>query len=202
MFTGIIEALGTVSALSEDENSREFEISAPFSQELTLGQSVAVDGACLTVTSMSDEAFAVRAINTTLGRTVAGSYELGRVVNLERAVPLGHRMDGHLVQGHVDGLAPVVSRRNEGETWFLEVELPEAVAEVTILHGSVTLNGVSLTVNGLGPGGRCEVALIPHTWEHTNLSQQSVGDALNVEGDVIGKYVQRLAEAQLRKAST
>lgn len=136
----------------------------------------------------------VEAIGTTLSRTVAAEYVVGSEVNLERARALGERLEGHLVQGHVDGLATVERVRDEGVHHLVDVSLPPDVWRGTILHGSVTLNGVSLTVNDLEAPDRCQVALIPYTWTHTNLSRLAPGDAVNVEGDLIGKYVSRYLE--------
>lgn len=201
MFTGIIEAIGRISEIVDGQNSREFWINATLGNELELGQSVAVDGTCLTVTDHNASGFRVTAIDTTLSRTVAKSYAVGTDVNLERATRVGDRLDGHMVQGHVDGLGTVTGLRHVGETWFLDVRLPKVVEPVTILHGSVTLNGVSLTVNALRDDGTCQVALIPYTWEHTNLSGLEPGRLVNVEGDVIGKYVERLTGYRGRETS-
>ena len=200
MFTGIIESVGRVVAVAEEESGRTLAIAAPFAGELAPGQSVAVDGACLTVRAAgacvkADGTFAVQVGASTLERTVAARYEDGAAVNLERAVKVGDRLDGHLVQGHVDGLARFLGKRTRGDTRFLEFALPEDVFATTILHGSIALNGVSLTVNALRGGERCEVAIIPHTWEHTNFSALEPGDPVNVEADLIGRYVRRIIEA-------
>jgi len=133
----------------------------------------------------------VEAIGTTLSRTVAASYAVGSAVNLERARRLGDPLEGHLVQGHVDGLATLERVRREGSHHLLDLSLPPEVWRGTILHGSITLNGVSLTVNALEGPDLCQVAIIPYTWTHTNLSGLEPGDGVNVEGDVIGKYVAR-----------
>ena len=176
MFTGIIESVGRVVAVSGRESGRTLAIAATFAGELAKGQSVAVDGACLTVCSLNEDEFTVHVGASTLERTVAGRYNAGAAVNLERAARVGDRLDGHLVQGHVDGLATFLGARILGETRFLEFALPEDVFATTILHGSIALNGVSLTVNGLHDGGRCEVAIIPFTWEHTNFLALEPGD--------------------------
>lgn len=194
MFTGIVESVGRVAAVSDRESGRTLSIAAPFAGELAKGQSVAVDGACLTVCALDDDNFRVEAGASTLERTVAGRYNAGAAVNLERAVKVGGRLDGHLVQGHVDGLARFLGAGTRGETRFLEFALPEDVFATTILHGSIALNGVSLTVNGLHGGGRCEVAIIPYTWEHTNFHALEPGDPVNVEADLIGRYVRRIVE--------
>ncbi|MGI9626640.1 MAG: riboflavin synthase [Longimicrobiales bacterium] len=192
MFTGLVEAVGRVAHINEGEEGRTFHITAPFLSELELGQSVAIDGACLTVTSIGASSFAVTAVAATLQRTVAGSYEPGTAVNLERAITVGDRLDGHLVQGHVDGLAEYLGAESGEGGRILRFQLPPSVATVTIPQGSVTLSGISLTVSRISPQGICEVAIIPHTWDHTNLSGLQSGAGVNVEGDVIGKYVAKL----------
>ena len=201
MFTGIIESVGRVVAVAEEESGRTLAIAAPFAGELAAGQSVAVDGACLTVCSLNGGTFAVQVGASTLERTVAARYDAGAAVNLERAVKVGDRLDGHLVQGHVDGLAKFLGKRTDGDTRFLEFALPEDVFATTILHGSIALNGVSLTVNALRGGERCEVAIIPHTWDHTNFSALEPGDPVNVEADLIGRYVRRIIEDSGNRAS-
>ena len=195
LFTGIIESVGRVAAVAEEDNGRALAIAAPFAGELVPGQSVAVDGACLTVCSLTGGTFNVQIGVSTLERTVAARYDAGAAVNLERAVKVGDRLDGHLVQGHVDGLAIFLGARTRGETRFLEFALPEEILATTIPQGSIALNGVSLTVNGLHGGERCEVAIIPYTWDHTNFHALAPGDPVNVEGDLIGRYVRRVVEA-------
>jgi len=191
MFSGIVEYVGRVVGIRDRSAVREFHLEAPgMAPELTPGQSVSVDGACLTVVSVEGECFLVEAIGTTLSRTVAGRYREGSRVNLERALRMGDRLDGHLVQGHVDGVGALVSTRADGEYHLLDVRLPVEVAQGTLLHGSVCLNGVSLTVNALD-GEICQVGIIPFTWDHTNLGFLQAGDPVNVEGDLIGKYVGR-----------
>lgn len=193
MFTGIVEEIGTLQGVREEGNGAVFTIAAETVLEgMGLGDSVAVDGACLTVTSLPDGAFTVQAVGTTLGRTTFGAFREGRRVNLERAVALGQRLGGHVVQGHVDGLGTVESIRREEELVLIEFTMPEDVAAVTVLHGSITVNGVSLTVNELPRPGVCQVSIIPFTWEHTNLADLAEGDAVNLEGDTIGKYVRHL----------
>lgn len=194
MFTGIIECVGKVVTVAGEESGRTLAIAAPFAGELVAGQSVAVDGACLTVRALGDGTFTVQAGASTLERTVAARYDAGAAVNLERALKVGGRLDGHLVQGHVDGLATLLEARTLGETRFLDFALPAGVFAATIPHGSISLNGISLTVNALRGDARCEVAVIPHTWEHTNLSALEPGDPVNVEADLIGRYVRRIME--------
>lgn len=190
MFTGIIEAVGTVVETRDLEGARLLRIRAPEVLDgLDPGDSVAVDGACLTAVEVLDDGFRVEAIGTTLSRTVAGGYGPGNRVNLERAVRVGDRLDGHLVQGHVDGIGHLVRTRERGEYLLMDVRVPEDVERVTILHGSIAINGVSLTVNALPEPGTCQVALIPHTRKVTNLTDLEPGDPVNLEGDLIGKYV-------------
>jgi riboflavin synthase len=193
VFTGIVEEVGTLRDVREAGNGVVFTIAADEVRSgLGLGDSVAIDGACLTVTALPDGAFTVQAVGTTLGRTTFGRFRAGRRVNLERALALGQRLGGHVVQGHVDGLGEVTSIRREEELVLIEFTLPDDVAAVTVLHGSITVNGVSLTVNDLPRPGVCQVSIIPFTWEHTNLADLAVGDAVNLEGDTIGKYVRHL----------
>lgn len=196
MFTGIIEAVGQVLAVREGEGVRHLAVRVPaeFTDGLKPGDSVAVDGACLTPVQVEVESATLHfdIIGTTLGRTVAGRYHEGSAVNLERAMVLGGRLDGHLVQGHVDGTGTLLSVEEDGDFWRLRVEVPADVHALTILHGSICLNGISLTVNALPAPGQVEVGIIPHTWTHTNLSKLSPGDPVNVEGDLLGKYVGRV----------
>jgi riboflavin synthase len=193
MFTGIVEEVGRIAEVREEGNGRIFTIAARAVLDgMGLGDSVAIDGACLTVTSFTDEAFTVQAVGTTLGRTTFGGFEAGREVNLERALAFGQRLGGHLVQGHVDGLGEVVSIERREELVLIDFRMPEGVAAVTVPHGSITLNGISLTVNELPAPGVCQVSIIPYTWEHTNLRALKEGDAVNLEGDTIGKFVRHL----------
>lgn len=198
MFSGIIEVQGTVTAVKDGAEARELFILAPeICGELKVGDSVAVDGACLTVRELGDGEFTVDVIGTTLSRTVAGKYRSGSRVNLERALAMGGRLDGHLVQGHVDGLGHLMSARKSGDYWLMDFRIPPAVEGITILHGSICINGVSLTVNALPEPGQCQVGIIPVTWERTNLGRLGPGDPVNLEGDLIGKYVAKLIGAHL-----
>jgi riboflavin synthase len=195
MFTGIVEGMGRVAEVRDGDRVRTLRIQAPtgFLEGTKVGDSIAVDGACLTAVEVGPEQFTVEMIRQTLDRTVAGGYEAGGRVNLERAMKLGARLDGHLVQGHVDGLGTLIEVEPDGDAHRLLFRIPEEVCRTTLLHGSITLNGVSLTVNALEDPDRIQVGIIPHTWSHTNLSLMAPGDPVNVEGDLIGKYVARLA---------
>jgi riboflavin synthase len=192
MFTGLVEAVGVVREVHDIDGGRRVTIEAPeLSGALALGESVAVDGACLTAVDARDGAFSVEVVGSTLSRTTISSWRAGTRVNLERALCVGDRLGGHLVQGHVDGVGSLEGRRREGSHHLLDVALTPEVEAVTVLHGSIAVNGVSLTVNALR-ARVCQVAIIPHTWAHTNLSDLQPGDRLNLEGDLVGKYVERM----------
>ena len=194
MFTGVIEAVGRVLGVQDLDGVRRFRVETPsgFLENVRAGASIAVDGACLTPIEVLSDEFSAEAVGTTLARTVVDSYEEGSMVNLERAMALGANLDGHLVQGHIDGTGNLVQLRDEGDFHVLEASIPSEVHQLTLVHGSIALNGVSLTVNRMESGARIEVAVIPHTWEATNFQYLSSGDPLNVEGDLIGKYVGKL----------
>jgi riboflavin synthase len=176
-------------------NGRELAIGAEkVLEDLAPGASINVDGVCQTVVSLRGGTFTVQAIATTLSRTTLGEFRRGRRVNLERAVAAGARFCGHFVQGHVDGVGTVTSVERRGEMWLVRFTLPASVAPYTILHGSIAVDGVSLTINTLPEPGTAEVALIPYTYEHTNLSRLAPGMRVNLEADMIGKYVVRALE--------
>ena len=203
MFSGIVEGIGTINNVIDLESTRRFHVDVPaFAGELGLGDSVCVDGACLTVTELGETGFAVDVIGTTLDRTLAAGYEAGSRVNLERALPVGGRLDGHLVQGHVDAVGHLISSVKEGEFWLLDFEVPGDVLSETIEHGSITLNGVSLTVSELLGGRGVRIGIIPFTYAHTNLGLLVPGDPVNVEGDVIGKYVARILTRRMKPEPT
>ncbi|HEX7049574.1 MAG TPA: riboflavin synthase [Longimicrobiales bacterium] len=190
MFTGIVEEVGRIGAVEELDGGRRITVDARRVLEgLELGDSIAVDGVCQTVVERSGAGFTVVAIGTTLSRTTLGGYRPGREVNLERALAFGARVGGHLVQGHVDGVGEVLAVARAGEHHLLDVRLPPEVAEVTVLHGSIAIDGVSLTVNARPAADVAQVALIPYTWEHTTLSRLGAGDRVNLEGDMLGRFV-------------
>jgi riboflavin synthase len=194
MFTGLVEAVGTVEKRETLEGGLSFRVRAPgFAESLTAGDSVAIAGVCQTVVHQTLDTFDFEAIRTTLSRTTFGDYEAGRLVNLERALRAGEPMGGHIVQGHVDGVGEVTSIERAGETVFARVAMPADVAEITVLYGSLAVDGVSMTVNSL-QGNVAELAIIPYTWEHTSFSRLQPGDRVNLEADLVGKYVQRLLE--------
>lgn len=193
MFTGIIEATGHVVEAVDLDTTRRFTIQVDaFAGALHPGISLAVDGACLTAVEASDATFSVDVIGTTLERTIAGHYRVGTRVNLERAMTLGERLDGHLVQGHVDGVGHLERVREDGEYWLMDFRIPSDIWNATILHGSIALNGVSLTVSDMPEPDAVQIGIIPYTWEQTNLGGMAPGAPVNVEGDLIGKYVGRI----------
>ncbi|HEU4761168.1 MAG TPA: riboflavin synthase [Gemmatimonadales bacterium] len=195
MFTGIITAMGTVVAARERDGGRELVIASPY-DELELGESIAVNGVCLTVEKIDGTAFQVHAVAATVDRTVLGGYVPGRRVNLERAVRAGERLGGHLVQGHVDGVGTVKAVTAMADELQLDIQLPPDVATLTVERGSLTVDGVSLTVNAVTGPGQARVVLVPFTLQHTTLAELRVGHAVHLEADIIGRYVQALLGAR------
>jgi riboflavin synthase len=193
MFTGIIETVGRLAAVSQN-NGAVLRITAPF-RAVKKGESIAVNGACLTVEKVLKGAFSVHAVQTTLGRTLIGEWKKGRSVNLERALRVGDRFGGHFVQGHVDGVGTVEGVAEVDDAMLVDIRVPPEVAETTVLHGAITLDGVSLTVNALAEGGIVQVSLVPFTRAHTTLGRLSSGDRVHVEADVLGKYVRQLCRS-------
>lgn len=191
MFTGIIESLGTVTALVKDNDNLHITIASSITNELKIDQSVAHNGVCLTVVAINDNQYTVTAIRETLEKTNLNDWKTGSLVNLERAMKLGDRLDGHIVQGHVDQIGICKSIENANGSWYFTFEYDESVGNITIEKGSVTLNGVSLTVVH-SKKNEFSVAIIPYTFEHTNFNTFVVGTKINLEFDVIGKYVSRL----------
>ena len=193
MFTGLIEEGGRVAAIRPGERGARLEVEASVVLDgLELGDSVAVNGTCLTAVEIGPSGFAVDCVAETLRRTALGGLAPGDRVNLERPMRLGDRLDGHLVQGHVDGVGTVRSATPEGESTVLEVAAPEALLRYVVEKGSIAVDGVSLTVAGRLPDA-FTVALIPHTMAVTTLGPQAVGRAVNLEVDVVAKYVESLA---------
>jgi riboflavin synthase len=196
MFTGLVEAVGTVAALERRADAVVLEIAptvfAP--SDLAIGESIAHDGVCLTVTAVTARTYTVLAGAETLARTTIGGLAVGARVNLERALALGARLGGHMVAGHVDGVGTLVGREDRGANLWLQVAVPGELLRYVIAKGSIAIDGISLTVNGVDPpGGRhLDVALIPHTRDHTSLGDRRPGDRVNLEVDMIAKYVERL----------
>jgi riboflavin synthase len=195
MFTGIISALGEVLEVLPRSEGLAMGIECPY-PDLEPGESVAVDGACLTVEAATATGFSVQVVPTTLDRTNFGEYRPGRRVNLERALQAGDRLGGHLVQGHVDGVGTVHQVVENASTRLLSVRAPAEVARVSVPLGSITVDGVSLTVNAMPAPDVIQISLIPFTLQHTTLGDRRVGDRVHLEADAIAKYVAGLLEKQ------
>jgi riboflavin synthase len=191
MFTGIVTEVGQVSAVEREADRLGFTIDVTY-DDLELGESIAVSGACLTVVDRADGWFKVEAIVTTRGRTWFENLQVGDAVNLERAMKVGDRLGGHFVQGHVDGVGKVTRVVTHEDAVLVDTEVPDEVAELTVPHGSISIDGVSLTVNAMPQPNVVQVALIPYTLQHTTLGSLEVGDPVHVEGDMIGKFVRQL----------
>lgn len=193
MFTGIIEEQGEVTEISKEAENVHIKVAAKMTSELKIDQSVAHNGVCLTVVDISDETYTVTAIKETLQKTNIGRLNKGKSVNLERGMQLGARLDGHIVQGHVDQTGICKSITEQDGSWVFTFKYDSAVGNITIEKGSITVNGVSLTVVN-SQLDEFSVAIIPYTYEHTNFNELLVGDVVNLEFDVIGKYVKRLTQ--------
>ena len=200
MFTGLIADLGTVEAVEASDAGSRLRIATALVSELADGDSIAVNGVCLTVSGHDDSGFSADVMNQTLGLTSLGAAEMGSRVNLEPAMRPTDRLGGHIVQGHVDGLGRVAAVAEDGFARRVEVELPAELHRLVVEHGSICLDGVSLTVARLTPGG-AEVSLIPETLERTTLGEAEPGRALNVEVDVIARYVERLLQGFPERSS-
>lgn len=191
MFTGLVDDVGTIEHVAETRDGRELRIRCGY-DDLRDGESIAVNGACLTVLDRGTGWFTVAAIVTTLGRTTIGAWCAGDRVNLERAMRVGDRLGGHIVQGHVDGVATVLSVDRREDALVVGLAMPEELGPLLVPHGSITIDGVSLTVNALRAESVLQIALIEYTTRHTTLGALTPGQRVHVEGDVIGKFVQRL----------
>lgn len=190
MFTGLIQSLGTIKHINENAEGREFEIDAPeLIKEINIDDSVATNGVCLTATKISGTSFRVQAIHMTLEKTSLGSLKLGDKVNLELSLRPTDRLGGHFVQGHVNALGQIKQIHKTGENWEIEVTFPQNLRKYMISEGSITLDGISLTIARL-TNESLTVAIIPHTLEKTSLSTKKIGDHLNVEVDMIAKYIE------------
>jgi riboflavin synthase len=196
MFTGIVEELGTVKAIAPNATGARLEIAAArVLEDAELGASIAVNGCCLTVVGLGPGWWAADAVEESLRRTCLGALRPGDRVNLERPVRLADRLGGHLVQGHVDGVARVRDVRQERDARLVDVTLPPPLAELVVPRGSIALDGVSLTVSEILDGDTVRLSLTEYTLSHTTLGDLRPGDEVHVEGDIIGKYVQRLVAA-------
>ncbi len=191
MFTGIIETLGIINKIYKDNDNLHITVSSGITPELKIDQSVAHNGVCLTVVATNNDEFTVTAIRETIEKTTLGNWKQGDLINLERAMKLGERLDGHIVQGHVDqtGICKIIEEANG--SWYFTFEYDNKWNNITIEKGSVTINGVSLTVVN-SKENEFSVAIIPYTFEHTNFKTITKGTKINIEFDVVGKYVARL----------
>ncbi len=193
MFTGIIESIGEISNLTKDKENLHITVKSPLAPNLKVDQSVAHNGVCLTVVDVKQDTYLVTAIKETLDKSNLKSLVIGKNVNLERAMKLGDRLDGHIVQGHVDEKG-ICSSINEMEgSWIFTFQYSSDAGNITVEKGSITVNGVSLTVVN-SKKNEFSVAIIPFTYEHTNFNEIELGDAVNLEFDIVGKYVKRLTE--------
>ena len=193
MFTGIVTALGTVTAVERDAERLSLTVESPY-RDLTVGESVAVNGACLTVVETDGNRFRVEAVVTTRGRTRFGDMAAEERVNLERAMQMGDRFGGHLVQGHVDGVGTVTKVGEHDDALLIDIEVPADVAEVSVPYGSIAVDGVSMTVNAVPRTGVVQLSVIPFTREHTTLGLLEPYDRVHLEADMIGKYVRQVLE--------
>lgn len=193
MFTGIIEALGTVTQIVSDQGNIHYTIHSPISKELKIDQSVSHNGVCLTVVELADNTHTVTAIQETLQKTNLESLKVGSLVNLERCMQLNGRLDGHIVQGHVDQTAECIALDEQNGSWLFTFRYDASKGNVTVEKGSVCVNGISLTVVN-SHENQFSVAIIPYTYKHTNLQNVKPGETVNLEFDIIGKYVARLMQ--------
>jgi len=194
MFTGIVSAVGRVGGVSRN-GGLTLTIRAPY-KGLKKGESIAVNGACLTVERVVRGGFTVHVIETTQDRTLFAQYTRGRPVNLERALRAADRLGGHLVQGHVDGVGVVDRVEQQGDALVCDLRVPQEVRQLCVLQGSITVDGVSMTINALPGGETVQISLIPFTRAHTTLGRLGAGDRVHVEADLLGKYVRELCRSE------
>ena len=198
MFTGIVDAVGEISKVEKTDAGVELTVICPYG-DLVAGESISLNGACLTVRDHGDGWFTVAAVVTTTGRTTIGDWQAGTNVNLERAMHANARFGGHIVQGHVDGVARVEQVAKAADAVIIDIDLPQGLSNTLVLHGSVTIDGVSLTVNDL-EGDKLQISIIEYTFRHTTLGGLKPGSMVHVETDVIGKYVQRIVAPYINKS--
>jgi riboflavin synthase len=199
MFTGIIETTAKVQTIEKHGSNISFWITSQITAELKVDQSVSHNGVCLTVEETRGDSYKVTAIAETLAKTNLGSLVPGSLVNLERCIMLGGRLDGHIVQGHVDTVAECMSIEEKEGSWEFAFSIPDKFAALIIEKGSISLNGISLTIFDVGTRG-FKVAIIPFTYTHTNIQQLRKGDLVNIEFDMVGKYIQRISGLQRSEA--
>jgi riboflavin synthase len=193
MFTGIIETIGRISSISPEGSNKTFRIFSSLAPQLRVDQSLSHDGVCLTIESVSGEHYKVTAIEETLSKTCLSNWKVSDSINLERCLQMNGRLDGHMVQGHVDTTAICVDRRNHSGSWVIRFEFPESFRNLVIEKGSIAVNGISLTCFEVTDNA-FSVAIIPYTFENTNIRDLVPGSAVNIEFDLIGKYVERIVK--------
>lgn len=193
MFTGIIEAFGTIKSIKQEGGNKHFVIDSPISNQLKVDQSVSHDGVCLTVVKVDSDSHTVTAIDETLQKSNLGKRKQGDRINLERCMIANGRFDGHIVQGHVDQTGTVTSVKEANGSWLIDFEYNPSLGNVTVEKGSICVNGVSLTCFN-SKANSFTVAIIPYTYDHTNFKSLKAGDTVNLEFDIVGKYVKRLLE--------
>lgn len=191
MFTGIIETLGVVKDIKKEQSNLHFYIESTISNELKIDQSVAHNGVCLTVVEVANNVHKVTAIDETLRKTNLGFLQIGDIINLERCMPANGRFDGHIVQGHVDQTATCIEKTDKQGSWLFTFQYDTSTNNITVEKGSITVNGISLTVVN-SQKDKFSVAIIPYTIEHTNLKFVEEGDIVNLEFDIVGKYVSKI----------
>jgi riboflavin synthase len=196
MFTGIVTGIGTVRETRASNGGLELSIECAY-PDLAIGESVAVDGACLTVAAVEGRGFSAHVVRTSLDRTRFGDLRAGDRVNLERALQAGDRLGGHLVQGHVDGVGTVLRLSTKGDARLVDLDVPVEVAQVSVPLGSITVDGVSLTINAMPASDTIQISLIPFTLEHTTLADRRPGDRVHLEADTIGKYVRAMTQRRV-----
>lgn len=195
MFTGIIESSASISKVVQEGSNLHISLQSVLAPELHIDQSLAHNGICLTVVAIADDVYTVTAVDETIKKTTIGSWKVGDRVNLERAMLAGARLDGHFVQGHVDSIAECIESRALDGSWLFRFRFPEAFAALVIEKGSICIDGVSLTAFNAGKN-ELTVTIIPYTYEHTNFNKIAVGTKVNMEFDVLGKYILRMKEVQ------
>jgi riboflavin synthase len=196
MFTGIIESIGTLNQITTEGTNTHFYFSSPLYSELKVDQSLAHDGVCLTVVEITSDGYRVTAIDETLKKTNLSSWKVGKKVNLERCMAANGRFDGHIVQGHVDQIGTIQRIVDQDGSWLVDVSYDASLGNVTVEKGSITLNGTSLTCFN-SASGAFSVAIIPYTYEFTNFHELKAGDQINLEFDIVGKYIQRITKGYL-----
>lgn len=195
MFTGIIKSVGTVRSIKPLDGGREITIGSNFSEEMSIDQSISINGVCHTVTACDDESFTVQSVEETLRKTNIGELTESDLVNLERSLRADQLMDGHIVQGHVDTTGEIVNIEQEGTDYLFTIEYPETYSRLVVGRGSIAIDGISLTVAN-EEKNMFSTAIIPYTYKHTNLKSKEIGDTVNLEFDVLGKYVMKYMESR------